>query len=62
MDEFPVIMKAFIGYATEETDGVRRLDVDENYRHLNLLGVDFGDEITVNFIEDPEHPGFAKLV
>lgn len=61
-EEFPVIVKAFIGYATEEVNGVRRLDVDDEYNHLKLLGVVFGDDFTTSFIEDPDHPGFAKIV
>ncbi len=60
--EFPVVVKAAVGYATEAVGGVRRLDINPDYQHLKLQGVDFGEDFTTNLIEDPEYPGFAKLV
>ena len=60
--EFPVVVKAAVGYATEAEDGVRRLDINPDYQHLKLQGVDFGEDFTTSLIEDPDHPGFAKLV
>ena len=62
MSDFTVPIKAVVGYASDSVEGVRNLEVMPEFEHLPLQSVSFGNETGVQFIEDPDHPGFAKAI